>query len=351
MRRTQRSLVLALVALGIVGFAAWHFWPASKLPAAEPDLVGKVQRLDDRQMQSLDRPAQPALTPAPASAPASMPASQPQAASRPAITDAGAARSAYQRGMELLHKSDVIEARSLLSEALLSGLLDPQAEQEAVKELTELTRLTLLCRGCYTDDPYTFYYKFQPGEVLVRLERKLELHVPTQLVLKVNGIADASRIGAGQTIKMVRGPIHAVVSKSRFTMDLFLQRDNLPRVFIARLKVGLGKEGSTPLGLWRVGLGKKMTHANWNPPVSATQTGSILWGQPGYPLGSEGYWIGLEGLDASTQNLSGYGIHGTNEPQTIGSESSLGCIRLDDEGIATVFTMLYEFWSTVEVRK
>jgi hypothetical protein len=39
---------------------------------------------------------------------------------------------------------------------------------------------------------------------------------------------------------------------------------------------------------------------------------------PGSPVGSR--WVGL--------NLAGYGIHGTNEPKSIGKAASHGCIRM-----------------------
>ena len=68
-------------------------------------------------------------------------------------------------------------------------------------------------------------------------------------------------------------------------------------------------------------------------------------------MGREGYWISLEGTGDDTRGLQGYGIHGTNEPDSIGKASSLGCIRLTDDDIELVFSLLYEAWSTVEVRE
>jgi len=192
------------------------------------------------------------------------------------------------------------------------------------------------------------------GEVLVRVERKLELHVPAQLMLKINGIADAGAIQAGQTLKMIRGPFHAVISKSRFVMDVFLEEPKTGRrIFVRRFPVGVGKDGSTPIGRWRIALGGKMTHAPWTPPASSNLTGKkIQWGQPDYPLGAKGYWISLEGIENDGNphtREDGYGIHGTNDQDSIGKASSLGCIRLADDDIEMLFAILYEKWSTVTI--
>jgi lipoprotein-anchoring transpeptidase ErfK/SrfK len=53
-----------------------------------------------------------------------------------------------------------------------------------------------------------------------------------------------------------------------------------------------------------------------NPTYS--HNGKVVPAGPGNPVGTR--WMGL--------SLHGYGIHGTNEPRSIGKPSSHGCIRL-----------------------
>lgn len=48
------------------------------------------------------------------------------------------------------------------------------------------------------------------------------------------------------------------------------------------------------------------------------------------PVGTR--WIGL--------SLKGYGIHGTNNPASIGSNASHGCIRLRNRDVEELFTMV-----------
>jgi len=257
---------------------------------------------------------------------------------------------AYNRGLALKRADRLIEARTLLSRAMFSGHLTAEQSAGAIKALTELAEKTILSRRVYAGDPYCRHYSFKAGEMLSRVERKLKLHVPYRLILRINGIGSARAIQAGQRVKIVSGPFHAIVSKSAFTMDLYLHREGLAKTFIKRLRIGLGKDDSTPTGLWRVALGKKLIRAPWNAPANSEVRGTILWGEPGYPLGKAGYWIGLEGADKQTEEQTSYGIHGTDSPESIGKAVSLGCIRLGDDDIELLFSTLYEKWSTVEIR-
>jgi lipoprotein-anchoring transpeptidase ErfK/SrfK len=51
----------------------------------------------------------------------------------------------------------------------------------------------------------------------------------------------------------------------------------------------------------------------------------------------------------ASQGITGYGIHGTIDPGSIGKNLSMGCVRLRDEDIALVFELLAERISVVEI--
>ena len=268
----------------------------------------------------------------------------------PKPVDTAKALEAYGKGMDLLKADKPVAARAALSEALLSGGLVGQREEKAREELTKLAEKTIFSDRYFDGDPYVSRYKFLPGEYLVHIERrKLGLHVPPKLIERINNIR-APQIRAGQALKMVHGPFHAIVHKGKFIMDIYLHREGLEKVFIKRVRVGLGKDGTTPVGSWRVKLGSKQPNSVWYPPPNSPHRKALRPGHPDYPLGRKGYWIGLEGTDEKTRSEEGYGIHGTNDPKTIGKEDSLGCIRLGDKDIELVFSVLYEKWSTVEIR-
>ena len=261
-----------------------------------------------------------------------------------------AALETLRKGEQHLADKRLAEGRAELSKALLSGKLPAEKEESARKTLSDLADKMLLSGQVFDGDPYTLQYAFQSGDLLAKVERKLELHVPPQLLLRINGMDDARRIRTGQTLKVIRGPFHAIVTKGKFTLDVYLYREGCEPAFIRRLRVGLGKDGATPVGLWRVKLGSKQERANWFTPPNSPVQKAIAWGEPDYPLGKRGLWIGLEGIEDNTRNHQGYGIHGTNDPASIGRSESLGCIRLADADIELIFSLLYEHWSTVRVR-
>lgn len=62
---------------------------------------------------------------------------------------------------------------------------------------------------------------------------------------------------------------------------------------------------------------------------------NILGGSPKNPLGSR--WIGFDAEDTEGRT---YGIHGTNNPYTIGGYVSQGCIRLTNENVEKLFDMV-----------
>jgi L,D-transpeptidase ErfK/SrfK len=146
----------------------------------------------------------------------------------------------------------------------------------------------------------------------------------------INNIHNEKSLQAGQVIKTVHGPFHAIVYRSSFIMDLYLQN-----VYVKSYRVGLGKEGhETPLGLWQAKIGGKLIKPTWTDP----ETGKTYHANDlDYPLGSG--WIELDGIDSRTRGISGIAIHGTKDESTIGTKSSRGCIRLYNGELVELYNM------------
>lgn len=264
-------------------------------------------------------------------------------ARRQALQDYREGLSAYQEGSE----QGVIQARELLSRALASSLLDDASAERCRRALTDIAEQVVFSRRVWPGDQYARRYEVPDGHTLIRIVREEECYVPYEGIQRVNGM-NSDMIRAGQTLKIIQGPFHAIVTKHTFTLDLYQQG-----MFVKSYRVGLGSNGSTPVGLWRVAPGGRVRHATWTDPRPDAEVRTIEWGQPGYPLGTEGLWIALEGLDENTEMFHGYGIHGTDEPESIGRAASLGCIRLADADIAEVYAFLFDgntVFSKVEVR-
>ena len=343
-----RRLLILLVAMAAAVLAIWAFWAPEKTGSEPRTTEGAGgDRPGPTTLRSLPNVASADDRPAPATATATA-----AAPARPAALSAEQAREALDRGNEMLKANDVIGARTELSNALLSDRLPAKLADETREALESLARVTLFSKSVYPKDPYTGYYTVKPGERLAGAQgvvRKLDLRVPEELIVRINGLARAQDIQGGRKYKILRGPFHAVVHKDNFVMDLLLQRDDLPAVFVDRLPVGIGKDGSTPTGRWRVRRAGKEVHPTWYPPPNSPIRGPVHYGDPDYAFGAKGLWIAMEGIDEGTASLTNYGIHSTNDPATVGIASSLGCIRLKDGDIDLVFSLLYPVHSLIQV--
>lgn len=344
-------VIAAVVAGGAV--AAWKYWPK---PAtnAKPTASSPVSPAQAEAAHKTPAPPPEKPAPKPTDTPAVKPSEQappPVAADPPPAPKATSADAAAMlaEARELLNADKLVEARAKFSQAYNTGALNEADASATRKALFDLADKTIFSSTVFPGDPYCEKYVFKPGEVLARVERTLALRVPTQIILRINNIGSASTIRAGQSIKVIHGPFRAVVYKSKFVMDLYLQ-DTLVRQF----RVGIGsRETPTPEGHFRVTLAGKLMGATYNPPPSSGLAArSLRPGDPGYPLDSRGHWISLTGIPEKGTNLTdrdGYGIHGTCEPGSIGTASSHGCVRLSDADIELVFALLYEYHSAVDI--
>jgi lipoprotein-anchoring transpeptidase ErfK/SrfK len=97
-----------------------------------------------------------------------------------------------------------------------------------------------------------------------------------------------------------------------------------------RYGIGVGREGFTWAGAERVS--RMAEWPDWHPPSEMIERQPYL---PRFMAGGEGNPLGARALYLG-KTL--YRIHGTNQPSTIGSFVSSGCIRLTNEDISDLYT-------------
>lgn len=81
-------------------------------------------------------------------------------------------------------------------------------------------------------------------------------------------------------------------------------------------------EGSRVIGRYPIAIGKKESptpHGQFHIASKAVNPGGVF--------GSR--WLGL--------SIAGYGIHGTNNPASIGQSVSKGCIRMHNRDVESLF--------------
>lgn len=333
-RGRARSIVTLVVALAVVGFFrdTWLGWfipdqgggPIVDVPDFAPPILA-TDRPEDARLDGgphadvTERGSDPLLL--------ASPSTSPRDPEKAAALLASAGRA--------LEQKDPVLARAHFSEAVTAGL-PPKDELAARTELRRLGRRTIFSGAVEPGDPFAAYYVLVPGDTLSKVASAHD--VTAELLARINNIADVNRITAGRRIKTIRGPFHARVTKSTFTLDVFLG-DTL----VDHFKVGLGAEGATPTGQWRVN--SKLKNPTYYSPRGQ---GIISAGDPKNPLAER--WLGLEGIAGEALGQMRYGIHGTIEPESIGKNASLGCIRMHNKDVEVLFDLLIAGKSTVEVR-
>jgi len=259
---------------------------------------------------------------------------EPSVQSRPVV--AGPAADTLAKARQALAAGDLVQARQLFNAAFAQGLPEPLA-REVIRELEKLADETLFSPKVYKSDPLVGFHLVDKGETLAKIAKRYKVTV--QLLARINKLRNPNLIRYKQRLKVIHGPFNVVVDKSDFKMFVYCQ-DTLVRVF----PVGLGMEGTTPTGLWRVK--NKLENPTYYPP----RGGKIIQADdPNNPLGE--HWIGLEGIEGEAKGQERYGIHGTIEPESIGKNVSLGCIRMYNKDVAFLFDLLTVGNSLVKVRE
>lgn len=248
------------------------------------------------------------------------------------------AKDDVEAALKLRDAGKIIEARELLNDTL-NEKLSPNLRSAVKFQLSKLAEKWLFSGEVFAGDKLTGRYQVQRGDHLEGIAKQYK--VPYELLMQINGIDRPELLRAGQHIKVIEGPFNVVVYKSNFTMDLYLQNK-----YIKTYRVGLGKaEYETPSGRWQVESGGKLIKPTWTDP----DTGKTYVGNdPDYPLGSR--WIAIEGIDDATRPRTGFAIHGTKDPESIGTRSSRGCIRLYNGDVVEVYNLLYGGISEVQIK-
>jgi lipoprotein-anchoring transpeptidase ErfK/SrfK len=97
-----------------------------------------------------------------------------------------------------------------------------------------------------------------------------------------------------------------------------------------RYGIGVGREGFTWTGAERIS--RMAEWPDWHPPEEMIERQPYL---PRFMAGGEGNPLGARALYLG-KTL--YRIHGTNQPSTIGTFVSSGCIRLTNEDVMDLYT-------------
>lgn len=163
--------------------------------------------------------------------------------------------------------------------------------------------------------PDSILYTVKPGDRLYILAKKN--HTTVDLIKKINGLKSDS-IYPKMKLKIHTAPFSIEVDKSKNVLVLYSNGEA-----VKKYSVATGKKNCTPVGEFKIT--DKLVHPTW------FKTGAIL--PPGSPENALGpRWMGFD--------KPGYGIHGTIEPKSIGTQASEGCIRMLNEEVEELYSIV-----------
>ena len=154
------------------------------------------------------------------------------------------------------------------------------------------------------------------GVVPVQIVSREKLPMGSNAVLYWNqgGNLDPKRLRAEQVMLLPQEELTLHVHQRWRRLGVFLGD-----WFVKEFRVGIGKEDTpTPFGTFWVHSREK--NPDWWKPGGKR----IPYGDPRNELGSA--WIAI--VNEEWPQSAGYGIHGTNKPDTVGTRCSNGCVRL-----------------------
>lgn len=165
-------------------------------------------------------------------------------------------------------------------------------------------------------------YVVAAGDSLERIAKKFGTTV--DLIRKSNDLK-RNVIHPGDRLLVFKATLTLAVSKSR--NDLLLKAND---VFFKRYRVGTGQFGKTPEGAFVIS--EKIAEPPWWRPDGKM----IPFGDKENVLGTR--WMSITPVKGMP-GVSGYGIHGTWEPDTIGKQASAGCVRLVNSDVEELFLL------------
>ncbi|MFH1383600.1 MAG: L,D-transpeptidase family protein [Candidatus Omnitrophota bacterium] len=217
-----------------------------------------------------------------------------------------------QRARALSQEGKLLEAQKVYRNIITPDASGLSVSDEIRREFEDIN-LKIIFSRLKTDN--CTFYTVKSGDSLYKIAKKYGTTI--ELIKKSNGLS-SSTIYPDDTLKVITASFSIFVDKSDNTLQVKLN-DRIVKTYT----VATGKDNNTPVGLFTIR--DKLIDPTWYhagaivPPDSAENI-----------LGTR--WMGF--------NLRGYGIHGTTMPETIGSQSTAGCVRMFNRDVEEVYSLI-----------
>ncbi len=310
-----KPLVIVLIVFGaLYWFGVWPF--SSSAEGTKPESEGVAPT--------------PAPVVVPREAPPTSigekpPASEP-ARQKPPPT-AAEVKSASDRAQEeiaVAKNGDADALRRAVGKWVLDERIPQPTRDDLLKQARDLSK-----RVVFSASPmqHTTTVVVQPNDTLSdicgRLRSSQKIAIMPAFIEMVNDVK-STRLRQKMPLKIPTEPLSILVDKGEYRLYLLLGG-----VYLKDYPVGIGKDQRTPEG--RFTIHSKTKNPQWTDP----ETGRVYaFGEPGHVIGSR--WMAFASEGART----GFGIHGTVDPASVGRSESAGCVRMLKADVEELFDLV-----------
>lgn len=212
---------------------------------------------------------------------------------------------------DALNGGNILMARQLYIQARDS--VEDISKLEMIQNKIEELNLKIIFSPVI--DEYSAKYVVKPSDALSKIAKNFATTV--ELIKRSNNLS-SDIIRPGQELKIVNCKFSMAVDKSQ--NRLFLKRgDEIIKTYV----VSTGKDNSTPVGDFKIV--NKLANPTW------FKTGAVI------PPDSSQNILGTRWLGF---NIQGYGIHGTTEPDQLGQQVTMGCVRMKNEEVEELYDIV-----------
>jgi len=212
---------------------------------------------------------------------------------------------------DLEEKNKLVEAKGKYQKLVAEHSNSPEvmAWQKKMEEINMKLLFTAM------PAPQSVEYTIKPGDTLIKIAR--EHNTTPELIMKCNGLAD-TKIMPGRKLKVWTAPFTIFVDKSQNVL-LLKTGEEVIKTYV----VSTGKDNSSPVGKFKIV--NKLANPTWFKAGAVVPPNS-----PENILGTR--WMGFD--------LAGFGIHGTTEPQDLGKQVTLGCVRMRNDEVEELYAIV-----------
>lgn len=168
-------------------------------------------------------------------------------------------------------------------------------------------------------DEFSQLYTVQKGDVELEIGNRFE--TTAYYIREANNIRRF--LQPGQRLKVPKERLRVIVDKTNCRLNVVTMSGK----FVKWYPVGVGEQSyKTPAGEYSVL--DKTVEPDWYKPGG----GLIPYGDPENALGTR--WLALG---------NSLGIHGTNQPETVGYRKSAGCIRMYNHDVEEIYKLIRKY--------